>query len=228
MTDKERIEKLKKENRRLRRENEYLRYGAELPVGNTKAERMFAEKTRRKRAMGAKTYFGYLLERLRRSRPFRIYDKTRFMMRGFLFARKLFKFLFFLTAALGIGAQVLLTVGAVTVFIPAALVVSLIVGIYGFFTYRKENRRFAEMFSERPDDKIYLFFPMESGDGTAYFDGWVQELAAKNMVFLISDSFWKTGFGGVRKQKNGVYLLHSSYYFSFIGFLPKERLIKIY
>ncbi len=227
MTDKERIKKLKEENRRLRRENEYLRYGASFPKGNTQSEKEFAEKIRRHTALGAKTYFGYLLEKFRRSRVFLIYDKTRFVMRGFLFAGKLFHFLFLIAAILGVGAQVLLAVSALAVFIPAALSVSLIVGIYGYFAYRKENRRFAQFFAERPFERIYFFFAEKSERGR-FLNGWLLCLAQTDIVFLISDSFWETGFSGVRKQKNGVYLLHSSYYFSFIRLLPKERLIKVY
>ena len=227
MTDKERIRRLKEENRRLRRENEYLRYGAILPKGNTKAERIFAETIRRRNVWHAKTYFGYLLEKFRRSRPFVIYDKTRFAMRGFLFARKIFRFLFLIATVLGVGAQFLLTVGALTVFIPAATVVSLALGVYGYFAYRKENRRFLSFFRMHPSEKIYLFFLTDFARGT-YFSEWLPFLTEENFVFLISDSFWKTGFGGVKKQKNGVYLLHSSYYFSFVKLLPQERLIKVY
>lgn len=227
LTDKERIRRLKEENRRLRRENEYLRYGADLPKGNSKAERLFAEKVRQKSALRATTYFGYLLERFRRSRPFRIYDKTRFAMRGFLFARKLFRLSLLIATVVGVGAQVLLAVSAIAVFIPAALIVSLIAGIYGYFVYRTENLRFSVLFSERKTETIYLFFLTKS-ERSVYLSEWMRTLSETGIVFLISDSLLKTGFSGVRRQKNGVYLLHSSYYFSFIKLLPQERLIKIY
>ena len=227
MTDKERIRILKEENRRLRRENEYLRFGASLPKGNTEAQKILAEKARQRAALHAKTYFGYLLEKFRRSRLFVIYDKTRFAMRGFLLARKLFHLFLLIATALGIGAQFLLSVSALAVFIPAATAVSLTVGIYGYFAYRKENRRFALYFDTHPTEKIYLFFLTKSSD-SMYFERWQKSLTQENTVFLITDSFWKTGFGGVKKQKNGVYLLHSSYYFSLIRLLPQERLIKVH
>ena len=227
MTDREWIQKLKEENRRLRRENEYLRCGTIFPKGNTQAERIFSEKIRRKTAWQAKTYFGYLLEKFRKSRPFVIYDKTRFAMRGFLFARQIFHFLFWVATVLGVSAQLLLAVGALAVFIPAATVVSLTLGIYGYFAYRKENRRFISFFRSHPSEKIYFFF-LTGSVGRAYFSGWIQSLTKDSVVFLISDSFWQTGFGGVKKQKNGIYFLHSSYYFSFIKLLPQERLIKVY
>ena len=97
MSEKEQIRRLKTENRRLRRENAYLRqrtmeHGTETePL--CASSRKFRETARSVPSLHAKTYFGYLLERFRCSRPFLVYDKTRFAVRGFFFARKIWQLL---------------------------------------------------------------------------------------------------------------------------------------
>ena len=227
MSEKEELRRLKKENRRLRRENAYLREQIFPDRGDTQTERNFSARARKSAALHGRTYFGYLLETFRRSRVFMIYDRTRFAFRGFFLAGKLWHFFILLGTALGIGAQFLLMIGALAVFIPAAVLVSLTIGIYGYWVYKKQNRFFASFFEGYQKERVYLFF--EDGEKKrGYFEKWIASLIRQGDVFIVSESLRKTGISGVRKRKDGVYLVHIGYYFYFVRILPQDRVVKIY
>ena len=91
------IRDLQRENRRLKKENEYLKHLSmqydEIPKDEESPEqKMLSVSVKRTHTLNTKNYFSYLIKRFRSSRPFLIFDKTRFAMKGFKFAKKTWVF----------------------------------------------------------------------------------------------------------------------------------------
>lgn len=234
MRDKEKIRRLRAENRSLRRENEYLRHRlsmelrADAETESSASEKVFAKRVKERAALHAKSYFGYLLERFRRSRTFLIYDKTRFAVRGFFFVKKIWTLLVWLFAFLGIGAQFLLVAGAAAVFVPAALISSAAIGLYGYFARRKWDKLLLPLLSENTRGKLYILFlsGAETLRGEDYFDRWISELSQRGAVILVSFSIRDIGSAGALREN--IYKIHVSYYFSLVKRLDHGRIVKIF
>jgi hypothetical protein len=222
--------KLAAENRRLRRENEYLRHRLSLTHPSEEEKRSpseitFVKRSKKQAPLRARSYLGYLLTRLRGSRLFLIYDKTRFAVRGLFFITKLWTLLVWLFALLGIGAQLVLALGALAIFLPTALLLSAFLGLYGYFVYRKQNAFFEKALL--PATKIYFFF-LPTNENDLFFHCWIQELSQSGTIFLVSHSFRKVGFSGVRRESNCIYTIHVSYYFSLVKALDPEKIVAVF
>jgi hypothetical protein len=231
--NKQYIRELKKENRHLRQENEYLKHVCAQyePMDEEKVtaeQKALAESAKNADVFRSKNYFGYLFARLRRSRLFRIFDKTRFAMKKFKFAKKLWVFFVTFITVLGVSAQVLVIIGALLVFLPAALALSAVFGIYTYFTHRKRKRMVQNLIAEiGENEKIYLVFVPKNGMN-GYFIRTLPALAQKGKVFMICPSFKGSGSSGITRAEPNIYKVHVSYYFSFVRRLPREKLVKVY
>ena len=231
--NKELIRKLRRENRRLRRENEYMKHICaqyEPPEEEklTAEQKALAACSQNADVMRSKNYFAYLFALLRRSRLFRLFDKTRFALKKFKLAKRLwFIFVAFLSV-LGVSAKILVVVGTFVVFLPVALILSAMIGVYSYFVYRKRKRMFMDLISQTSEnEKFYLVFvPKNSKDG--YFVRTIHELAEKGRVFLIYRSLKQGCFSGIAQAETNVYKMHVNFYFSFVRRLPSERIVKIY
>ena len=101
--------RLREENKRLSRENEYLRHRVEQ-LGERKRESgredaIMAERLATVHTSRVSGYLDFAFLRLRTSRWFRIYDKTSFAVRGLLLASKLFRIGMGIFALVGIGVD---------------------------------------------------------------------------------------------------------------------------
>lgn len=231
--NKELIRKLKTENRRLRQENEYMKHVCaqyEPPEEEkpTEEQKALAECAKNADVMRSKNYFAYLFALLRRSRLFRLFDKTRFAMKKFKFAKKLWVFFVTFITVLGVSAQVLVVIGALVVFLPAALIFSAMIGVYSYFTHRKRKRMINNLIAQTAEnEKFYLvYIPKNGNDG--YFVRTAHAFAEKGKVFLIYRSSKQGDVSGVVQTEPNVYKMHVNFYFSFVRRLPSERVVKIY
>ncbi|MBQ3490427.1 MAG: hypothetical protein IJA86_07550 [Clostridia bacterium] len=232
--DKKLIRELKTENRRLHREIDYLKHLCaqyEPPSEEeqiSEEQRALAESAQNADVLHAKSYFAYLFARLRRSRLFRLFDKTRFAMKKFKFAKKLWFFLVSFFTVLGVSAQILVIVGALAVFLPAGIILAAIFGLYSYFTHRKRKKLFTGLIAQAEEkEKFYLIFaPKNTENG--YFKRTLPELAEKGKVFLVCRSFKECGSSGVIQTQNNIYKIHISFYFSFVRRLPTEKIVKVY
>ncbi|MBR7161447.1 MAG: hypothetical protein IKD07_03440 [Clostridia bacterium] len=231
--NKKLIRALKTENRRLRQENEYMKhlcaqYEPPEEEKPTEEQKALAECAQNADVLHAKNYFAYLLAKLRRSRLFRLFDKTRFAMKKFKFAKKLWLFSVTFFTVLGVSAQVLVVVGALMVFLPAALVLSAIIGIYSYFTHRKRKQMFQRLIDGLEEkEKVYLVFVPKNGMN-GYFIRTLPALAEKGKVFAVCRSFKECESRGITQTETNIYKIHVSFYFSFVRRLPSERVVKIY
>ncbi len=208
------------ENKRLRRENEYLRHRL-ASLGESFSEdkesgfeRRFADVSRVATASHKKTYFGYLVGRFQASFLFRLWDRTRFAVRGFFLATKIWNFLVWFFVILGFGTQFVLFVSAAAVLLPTIVLISLLLGVFGFFVYRKRNRELVAMQNAAPQKKIYLVFAPKRWEKHRYFCDMIEDFAEDDVVFLVCSSLSDCGYRGLRAISPSLYAVHISYYFS--------------
>ena len=212
--------RLRAENQRLRRENEYLRHRltalGEKPSDGKESpfEERFAVSSRRAIASHRRTYFGYLLGRAKVSMPFRLWDKTRFAVRGFLWASKLWRLFVWIFVLLGFGTQFILLIGVTVILLPAAMMASLMIGGFGAFAHKKWNRMLGSVLASS-DETIYIVFVPKIRKNHAYFHYMVAEMEKNGVVFLVFSSIASSGYRGVKRISSRLYALHISYYFSF-------------
>lgn len=226
------IRELKRENRKLRRENEYLRhlsmqYDPPSKDEDSPEQIMLSKAVKRTHTLRSKTYFSYLFQRFRLTRPFMLFDRTRFAMKSVRFARKTLVVLVGFFTFLGIGAQFLVIVGSLAVFIPAALIASVVIGIYSYVSHRSRDKIFKPLFSEDYEGKIYFVF-LPKGRSCEYFIGVLPELSENGHVFVISPSFRDCEWRSVLSLGDRVWKMHISAYFSFAKRVHAEKTVKIY
>lgn len=224
--------RLRAENRRLRRENEYLRHrltalGENLSDGKeTPFEERFGGISRRAIASRKRTYLGYLLGRMKISMIFRLWEKTRFAVRGFLWASKLWRLFVWLFVLLGFGTQFILMAGVTVILLPASIVIFLMIGVIGVFSHKRWNRMIERMLSSS-NETIYIVFVPKICKNHAYFHDMVAEMEKNGVVFLVFSSIASSGYRGMKRLSSRLFALHISYYFSFRRHLD-GKIIQIY
>lgn len=229
---KKMIRELKRENRKLRRENEYLRhvavqYDPPSKDEDSKEQILLSKAVKRTHTFCSKSYFSYLFQRFRLTRQFMVFNRTRFAMKSVRLARKTLVFLAALFTFLGISAQALVIVGALTVFLPAALLASAIFGLYSYIAHRKRNKTFQPIFSDTYEGKIYFVF-MPKKKSCDYFVRTLPDLSENGYVFLVSPSFRDCKRKSILPMGDRVFKMHVSGYFSFVKKVPAEKTVKIY
>lgn len=226
------VRRLRAENKRLARENAYLRHRAaqlgEMTEEKGREKELLREMLLAEQSLRRKTYFGFLLFRIRASRWFRIYDKTSFAVRGFLIASKLWRIAMSVFAVIGIGAQMLLVLGLFTVLLPALLLFSVIMAVVRVVSYRKWNAFFE---SEAQGKRIYLLFLPKKRRPCAYFWSMARAFAKDGVVFVVSRSVFRGGALRIHTDGDGVYRIPFGYSFSFrtrLSHVKTARVIVIY
>lgn len=209
------LRSLRAENKSLKKENEYLRHRleqlGERSREKSKEQAVLLGVLATTHVSRAKTYFGYLLFRLRTNRWFRIFDKTSFAVRGLLLASKIWRIAMALFALIGIGAQVILVIGIFAVLLPAAAIFSVLMATIGFFSYRKWNSYFQKTVQGQ---KIYiLFLPKKYKRGDFVFR-MANAFSEGGIVFGVSRSVFNGGFFRLKKENERFYLIPFGYYFS--------------
>ena len=207
--------RLREENKRLSRENEYLRHRVEQ-LGERKRESSIEDAVMAERLATAHTtrvsgYLGFALLRLRTSRWFRIYDKTSFAVRGFLLASKLFRIGMGIFALIGIGAQVLLVLGIFAILLPALLLFSAIMAVVSFFSYRKRDAYFADILHGK---KIFILFYSKKCEKARYFPIFLHALSEDGVVLVVARSVFVRGHLRVRQRGEALYEIPFGYYFT--------------
>ena len=216
------------ENQRLKRENAYLRHRlaalGENPSDRreTPFEERFGAASGRAIASHKRTYFGYLLGRVKISMLFRLWDKTRFAVRGFLWASRLWR----LFVLLGFGTQFILLAGVTVVLLPAAVIASLTIGGFCAFAHQRRNRMIERALSSS-NETIYIVFTSKICKNHAYFRDMVAEMERNGVVFLVLSSFASCGYRGMKRLSSRLFILHISYYFSFRRHL-EGKIVQIY
>ncbi len=206
---------LETENRRLRRENEYLRHRLAALGDHGGAEKTsrfssrFADVSRMAASSHKHTYLGYLVGRFKVSMIFRLWDRTRFAVRGFFLATKIWNFLVWLFIILGFGTQFVLFVSAAMILLPAVLVMSLVIGIAGVFT----RKRLLKVLKSASKARFFVVFAPKGWEKHEFFCRMMEDFSQKGVVFLVFSSFSACGYRGVRMLSPHMFAVHISSYF---------------
>ena len=226
------IRDLQRENRKLRKENEYLKHLSmqydEIPKDEESPEqKILSVAVKRTYGLNAKNYFSYIFQRIRNSKMFLIFDKTRFAMKVFKFAKKMWIVSLALLAFLGISMQVLVTIGLLAVLLPVVLTISAVIGLSTFLSLRKRNKILRHLFSEYYEGKIYfVFLPKNQSD--SYFARTASALTESGDVFFVTQSFRECGWKSLLQTEDHIYKIHISAYFSFARRVHSEKTVKIH
>lgn len=220
---------LKAENRRLQKENEYLRHRlVALGDGDLRGEmhRAGAEKGRALAAARSKSYFGYLLLLLKMSRTFRVLDRTAFAFRRVFFASKLWRILRLFAFAVGAGTGAIAFLGAALIALPAVLLFTLFAAGGEMLSRRKRNRFFEKKLR---GVACYIVFAPAGKKRGGYFDFFLRTLAENGTVLVVSRSYFDCGFSGAAAISPSIYRIHISYYFSLMHRLEgiSPRVVRI-
>ncbi len=222
---------LRRKIRRLARENEYLRYRlASLGEGIKDGEKenvCFSERAGFAAAVGKGNYLSYLIHRLRVSLLFRLFDRTRFAVRGFFLATKLWNFFLWLAVLLGFGTQFLLAAGAVLVLLPALILALFVLVLVGIVTHRKRKREMMLLLKQCHFKRKYAVFVRKNDEKRPFFQNMLRQLSEEGTVFLIDRSLNAGGIYHVRCVSENIYAVHISFWFS-LKKLIEEKLVLIY
>ena len=204
-TLKKELSYAKREVGRLRRENEYLSHRISLLSPSERKdikrdEELFLTSDDIDSSRG---YFGYIIRKFKLTFIYKLYDRTFFAIRKYLFASRLWKNFLIILAIFGTSFQAIITFGSVLVILPSVLLLSAVFGIFSFFSYRRGN----------------------------FFYSVANELSARGKVFIVTPYFSSCGFSMMKKTDENICFIHTSFYFGFISHAAKRNhkdIVKIY
>ncbi len=210
---------------RLERENEYLRYrlaalGEGFPDGDEDDPPLFSERVTLVFLMQKKHYLSYLVHRIRVSRPFRLWDRTRFAVRAFSVASKIWSLLVWIFALLGVGTQFVFFVGALLILLPAGLIMALFVGVVALFRHKTWKKTLSSVLFHSDSRPIYVLFAPNRWEDHAYFCEMISQFSRDGTVFLVCRRFSDTRFRGLFRPRAHIYALHVSFWFTLKTMLP--------
>ncbi len=225
------LTKLKWENRRLKRENAYLVHRLET-ISPNEAKRIPRDREffmKIDDMNESKTYFSYLFTRFRLTRVYRVYDRIFFVLRKYFSASKIWNNFVVILSILGISIQSLLTFGTVLVLLPVTLILTAVISAVSIFSH---NFLCKKMLHETDGKKTYFMFlrcvPRKNG----IFYKTAQKFADDGAtVLIVTGSHKLCNFNSVHKYDEGIYFIHSSFYFVLIKAMTKNGkndIIKIF
>lgn len=225
------LTKLKWENRRLKRENAYLVHRLET-VSPKETKRIPRDREffmRMDDINKSNSYFSYLLSRFRLTHVYRVYDRIFFALRKFFSASKMWNNLVVIFAILGVSIQSLLTFGTVLVLLPVSLVLTAIVSAVSIYSH---NFLCKKMMNETNGKKTYFMFLRRTPRKNGIFYKTAQKFADDGaVVFIVTGSPKLCNFNSAHKYGEGIYFIHSSFYFILIKAMVKNGkndIIKIF
>ena len=228
-TLKKELSYAKREVGRLRRENEYLSHRISLLSPSERKdikrdEELFLTSDDIDSSRG---YFGYIIRKFKLTFIYKLYDRTFFAIRKYLFASRLWKNFLIILAIFGTSFQAIITFGSVLVILPSALLLSAVFGIFSFFSYRNARKK---LLAESEGKKMYFLYARKKKRGN-FFHCTVNELSARGKVFIVTPYFSSCGFSMMKKTDENICFIHTSFYFGFISHAAKRNhkdIVKIY
>ena len=228
-TEKSELSRLKRENARLKKENEYLNHRLEKlspkEVKNMPHDReLFLSSGDVDKYKG---YFGYLFAHLKVSWVYRIYDRVFFALRKVILASKIWKYIPIVLGVFGVIFQFLLTLGSVVVLLPFIIVLSAFFLAFSIISFARKRLELLRVAAGR---RVYFLYPAVRPRKDGFFYETMQSFARDGIVFTVTSSYTLCGFGAARKVSEGVYFIHTSFYYTFIKKAEKSgrEIVKVY
>lgn len=206
---KNELRALRRENRRLRKQNEYLAHRVDVlsgeKLGGTQA------KIRGKmRIQNSSGFFAYWLLRIKSSAAYAVYDKVMFVLRKYVFASNFLFIAKYLLAILSSSVAFVVAASIIAVALPVFLLMALSAFLAGLLLYRKWNAFFGKYLSEK---KVYIFFHIRRGRSEKYYLDTAKALSENAVILVICDSLFKAKDVCASHVGNNVYYIYAGYYF---------------
>lgn len=212
--EKRELLRLKRENARLKRENEYLNH--RLQKFSPREEKNISEEKELFISSGdidkCGGYFRYLFARFKLSLVYRVYDRAFFAVRKLILASRIWRYLPVALGALGSVLQAILTLGSVVVLLPVSAAASFAFMCVSLVSFARQRKK---LLAKTAGARIFFLYPSKKPRENGAFWQSAQILSREGMVFAVTDSFRLCGFGAVKKRGENIYVIHTSFYYTF-------------
>lgn len=202
---------LKRENRKLRKQNEYLAHRVDVLSG-AKQGGAQAQIRKKMRLQNASGFWAYNLLRLKSTAAYAIYDRAMFALRKYVFASNLILIAKYIIAIVHGSVALVVAAGVLAVTLPVLGLMTLSAFLVGLILQRRWNTFFRGYLLGR---RVYLFFHMRRGRSEKYYLDMANALGENAVILVVSDSLFTVKDVCVSHSHSGdnIYYIYSGYYF---------------
>lgn len=205
------IRALKRENRKLRKQNEYLAHRVDVLSG-AKQGGAQAQIRKKMRLQSASGFWAYNLLRIKSTAAYAIYDKAMFALRKYVFASNLILIAKYIIAIVHGSVALVVAAGVLAVTLPVLGLMALSAFLVALILQRRWNTFFRGYLSGK---RVYLFFHIRRGRSEKYYLDMAKALGENAVILVVSDSLFTVKDVCVSHSHSGdnIYYIYSGYYF---------------
>lgn len=205
------IRALKRENRKLRKQNEYLAHRVDVLSG-AKQGGAQAQIRKKMRLQSASGFWAYNLLRIKSTAAYAIYDRAMFALRKYVFASNLILIAKYIIAIVHGSVALVVAAGVLAVTLPVLGLMALSAFLVALILQRKWNTFFRGYLSGK---RVYLFFHIRRGRSEKYYLDMAKALGENAVILVVSDSLFTVKDVCVSHSHSGdnIYYIYSGYYF---------------
>ena len=205
------IRALKRENRKLRKQNEYLVHRVDVLSG-AKQGGAQAQIRKKMRLQSASGFWAYNLLRIKSTAAYAIYDKAMFALRKYVFASNLILIAKYIIAIVHGSVALVVAAGVLAVTLPVLGLMALSAFLVALILQRRWNTFFRGYLSGK---RVYLFFHIRRGRSEKYYLDMAKALGENAVILVVSDSLFTVKDVCVSHSHSGdnIYYIYSGYYF---------------
>lgn len=202
---------LKRENRKLRKQNEYLAHRVDVLSG-AKQGGAQAQIRKKMRLQSASGFWAYNLLRIKSTAAYAIYDKAMFTLRKYVFASNLILIAKYIIAIVHGSVALVVAAGVLAVTLPVLGLMALSAFLVALILQRRWNTFFRGYLSGK---RVYLFFHIRRGRSEKYYLDMAKALGENAVILVVSDSLFTVKDVCVSHSHSGdnIYYIYSGYYF---------------
>lgn len=205
------IRALKRENRKLRKQNEYLAHRVDVLSG-AKQGGAQAQIRKKMRLQSASGFWAYNLLRIKSTAAYAIYDRAMFALRKYVFASNLIIIAKYIIAIVHGSVALVVAAGVLAVTLPVLGLMALSAFLVALILQRRWNTFFRGYLSGK---RVYLFFHIRRGRSEKYYLDMAKALGENAVILVVSDSLFTVKDVCVSHSHSGdnIYYIYSGYYF---------------
>lgn len=202
---------LKRENRKLRKQNEYLTHRIDMLSG-AKQGGAQAQIHKKMRLQSASGFWAYNLLRIKSTAAYAIYDKAMFTLRKYVFASNLILIAKYIIAIVHGSVALVVAAGVLAVTLPVLGLMTLSAFLVGLILQRKWNTFFRGYLCGK---RVYLFFHIRRGRSENINLDMATALGENAVILVVSDSLFTVKDVCVSHSRScdNIYYIYSGYYF---------------
>lgn len=202
---------LKRENRKLRKQNEYLTHRIDMLSG-AKQGGAQAQIHKKMRLQSASGFWAYNLLRIKSTAAYAIYDKAMFTLRKYVFASNLILIAKYIIAIVHGSVALVVAAGVLAVTLPVLGLMALSAFLVALILQRRWNTFFRGYLRGK---RVYLFFHIRRGRSEKYYLDMAKALGENAVILVVSDSLFTVKDVCVSHSRScdNIYYIYSGYYF---------------